>query len=449
MRALLLLIGVAITVPVAWFQPSIGIFAYIWFSLMTPDDLAFIGGQYPLSQALAISTLIGFLIHRLNGLFALVLNPICLGLVVTCLSMLPSVFLGTDNSTTAQPYMLYVRVVIMSLLVPAIVDELPGLRNYLLVLIFSIGLIGAKVGTAGLLRGGARYANGFGYGPFVDNNFLALGFAMAVPLCWYGARLFENKWIRRGMQAMAILDACAVVWTYSRGAALSLAMVLLLLALQSKRRLLMLTLIVCVASAAIYLVRDSYLERIGTIQAPLQEESARSRIEYAQAGIKMWASYPIFGVGFGTFNFRTKVVEFLGRESDQVAHNTYVQILADSGASSFLCHATLVFGSTIWLFWSARRIRVTHPGMENYPLALGTSMVAYIVGSTFISIVKFELYHAVLMGAAVWYFCYRKLLAEEVIAESPWVNAEARISGEDGGAPILAPAPAASTGQVS
>src|SRR5260370_4754066 len=57
-EAILLCVSLAICVT-ALVRPKIGIFGYIWYSLMRPDVLAFVEVKYPLSLMFAICSLLG------------------------------------------------------------------------------------------------------------------------------------------------------------------------------------------------------------------------------------------------------------------------------------------------------------------------------------------------------------------------------------------------------
>src|SRR5580765_72045 len=59
MRAAVLLSTILVLSLVAIPRPRLGLYAYVWFSLMRPDVLAFSDGTFPYSLVLAICTLIG------------------------------------------------------------------------------------------------------------------------------------------------------------------------------------------------------------------------------------------------------------------------------------------------------------------------------------------------------------------------------------------------------
>ncbi len=55
--------------------------------------------------------------------------------------------------------------------------------------------------------------------------------------------------------------------------------------------------------------------------------------------------YPLLGVGFGGINFIIVVQRYLDEENFIVAHNTYLQMMADSGIPAFLMWVGLMWGT--------------------------------------------------------------------------------------------------------
>jgi O-antigen ligase len=90
------------------------------------------------------------------------------------------------------------------------------------------------------------------------------------------------------------------------------------------------------------------------------------------------------------------------QEHRQVVHNTYLQMLTDSGVFAFAIYVVLLWGTTWWLGRSAKRMREFDPKLAAVPLALRASLVAFAIGSTFLSRVQFDLTYFVLMAAAAW-----------------------------------------------
>lgn len=401
MRELLLILIVAAICLVAPFQPRIGLYGYIWFALMRPDLLCW--SNKPYSVALAIATLLGTVrfFPRVKVFFT---NPIILTLLLLQIPIVVSILLAQDRSLTVEPFNLYGRMLIMVLPIPLLIDSHQTLRSLMLVIMFSLGALAVKFGLYGLVNGGVRFSQGYG-GLLGDNNALALALVMVLPLCWYGRELVSQLWSKAILLAMALLSVVVVVMTHSRGAALSLAITFLAIAFRSKRRAGVVILFLLIFGGSAYMVRQSYITRLSTLQNPGGESSASLRILYAKVAFRIWRDHPLFGVGFGTLNEMNVMGKYipLSAHGAQVIHNTYLQMLTDSGTAAALIYVFLVFGVLFWLGRSARRMALFYPDLAVYPAMLHTSLLAFAIGSTFLSRVEFDLFYMLLMGAAVWY----------------------------------------------
>jgi len=400
MRAILLLVIVAVLCAAALIRPKIGMLAYLWFALMRPDYLAYAQGQYPMSSGLAVATILGSLIylHRVRNLFR---NPFTLGILVLQAPILASVIFAVDPTIATPEYWLYVRLIIMALWIPLVMETIEDLRWMLLVMAGSLGLLGIKFGLYGVLAGGVRYAQGYG-GFLSDNNCLGLALVMAVPLCWYAQHLLKYRWLKLACIATTVLTVAGIVMTHSRGAAISLVVTFMAIAWHSRHKALVLVLLVCSSAPFVYLVADSYSERISTLTDIEDDTSAYARIEYAQAAIRMWMDYPVFGVGYGSTNWSRLSFRYLGRADRHVVHNTYLQMLVDSGFFAFAIYCAVLFGAIIWLGRSLKQVR-GNPAMEAVPAAFRCSLIGFAVGSAALSRVDFDLAYILLAGSAAWY----------------------------------------------
>jgi len=384
-------------------RPKLGLCFYLMFALMRPDILAFSYG-HPYSMVIAICTLIGSLVY-LPDILRSLWNPFTLALLaLVSLVGMSSAFALHPEYSYPEFYQ-YARGIIMVLLIPALFRTKEEIFRCILAMAMALGVIGLKFGLFGLVRGGVQFGNGFG-GFMADNNTLALAIVMAIPLAWYGATLTKGK-LRTAFYISVFFDLVAVVMSHSRGGLLSLAIVLLLIALRSKHRIATIVVTVVFLSVPVVLVRNTLIERVSTIGAYQQDESAVSRLVYAKAALRMWADHPVSGVGFGTFNERLLLPSYLrGTEFEgkqMVVHNTYVQMLVDSGIFAFIVYLTLLFGTILWLQKSVKKARLACPGDEACPLALQISLIGFMVGSAFLSRVDFDFTYMLIMSAGAWY----------------------------------------------
>jgi O-antigen ligase len=144
-----------------------------------------------------------------------------------------------------------------------------------------------------------------------------------------------------------------------------------------------------------------------------------SRQNLAVATFEMWKDHPWFGVGFGSKVHSRMVSDYLGYQDSHVAHNNYLQIMADTGIFTFGIYALLLGGTIVTLGFSVRRVRRAAPGKEAYPAAIQASLIGFAIGSTFLSRVTFDLLYMVLMCAASWQIVERQLLSNAEVAGQP------------------------------
>jgi O-antigen ligase len=188
--------------------------------------------------------------------------------------------------------------------------------------------------------------------------------------------------------------------TNSRGASLSLGAAFLCVVFRSKHKVLTLAVLAVATVPTIYLVKDQYFRRMSTLGDYKEEASAASRIEFAGAAIRMWQSHPLLGVGFGSRNYAALNKQFLGREDIHGTHNTYLQILADSGCFAYLLYTGLLFGVVLWLQKMTWVERSPEDIMGNLALAIQAPLIAFIVGGTFGSMQRYDFPYMLMMAAA-------------------------------------------------
>lgn len=407
MREPVLIAFVGVLLLVALVHPGVGVLGYVWFSLMRPDVIAYSKQQY--AFYIALVTLIGSvrLLPQVPRLFA---NPISLTLLVMQIPIFLSVVLAVNPVLSEVGYNRYIRIIMMALVIVLALNTEALLRVLLLVMAGSVGFIAVKFGLFSALAGGVQFTKGYG-GMYADSNGLALCMAMAVPLCWYSRGLIPPglKWARLGLLSCVGFAIITVVGTGSRGNSIALGVIALLIALRSRYRVSALVGLAVLSLPAFYLAGDAYVDRMSTLQDVNAEGSAASRLTFSKAALRMWKDYPLFGVGWGERNYTALIGRYLPGES-HVVHNTYVQVLVDSGILTFVLYVALMFGTIFWLQKSARRMRRLRPEWEAFPLTIQGPMIVFAVGSTFYSRGDFEFYYYCVTAAACWYLLERQFL---------------------------------------
>lgn len=408
MRAFLLLAIIVLLAIVAVIRPKIGVYSVVWFSLMRPDVWAWAANSYPYALILEVGTLIGSVqyMHQQSG--ALLRSPIFRMLAILQIPLALSVVLALHPSLCYEAYRWYAGCVVSAVLIALLIQTEKDFRYLLVIAALSIGYLGARFGLYGLIHGGVRYSSGYG-GSLGDNNTMALALSMGVPLGWYAKDLIGNVFVRLSLIGSVFLTIGAIVFTHSRGGALSLAAAFLVILIHSRRRLILIAALAILTGPSLYLVRDSYFDRMSTlngVQTAKKDESIMDRVETARAARRMWADYPLIGVGFGNLNQRALWYRYVDTKVagnfPLVIHNTYLQMLVDSGTFALLAYLMLLFGTIILLERSTLRLRRLESPLQLCPLGIEAALVAFAVGSTFLSRITFDFAYFLLMMGAAW-----------------------------------------------
>ena len=214
-------------------------------------------------------------------------------------------------------------------------------------------------------------------GGFSDPNYLGLYMALAV-VFELGALAVARRPQKLLLVPILILGIVCLTATFSRGAYVAfLVGVVVLIGSRSRAAALVFAIGVGILALALY---PAFLEaRLGTALSPQEAldllRSENSRTDLAGAAFAIFASSPIFGIGFGVFQFVSPL--FTGDTASQAtyAHNQVLNILAEQGVVG----ALLVTGIVVLLVHALAKSR--NP-LRSAALAMGAT---YLVLSLFIN----------------------------------------------------------------
>jgi len=257
------------------------------------------------------------------------------------------------------------------------------------------------------------------YGPpnsmIGDNNDFGLAVVMTLPIYFFLAKSEEGQWGRRLAGIICLMAIPAVMFTYSRGAMVGLAVVLLLLLLTIRQRFAVLMAIGVVA-AVVTLAPNSWKDRMNPTSDNVVDGSAQSRLFAWQTCWRLASDYPIAGGGFDTLT-----PSIYARYSDNPRDNThgphsvYFQILADHGFVGFFLYALLVFSCLLTSRQVVRRGRLLgDQKLIHYANMFRFGLVGFLASGTFAGRAYFD-YFFLLVAC----FAILKRLADEALEASP------------------------------
>ena len=413
MRDILLTIAIVGLLPLCVYRPWLGVVTWSWFGLMNPHRLTWdFAYTLPFGQWIAIATLFGFFIHVIrNGLpsGALKSAQLRLLLLLWILFTVSTVFaLQPEDAWMAWEQI--TKILLMTFLSVCLIDDKEKLRYLLLVIAFSVGFFGFKGGIFAALTGG-QYRVWGPEGSFIeDNNALALALNMTLPVIYYLAATESRRWLRNLLYITFGLSIISVLFTYSRGGVVGLAVVLGLIFLSTRLRWKIVVAFVVILAIPIVMTLppERWMDRMSTLQNYEQDGSAMSRLEGWKAASRLAMDHPLTGGGFGALNDYDTFIKYnpgvleqaqrVGGVHASGIHSIYFEVLAENGIPALVVFLSLC-GFTIL---SSRRLikkgsRSSSPELAiAYGRMLLTSIIAYLVCGTFLEFVSFDLFYQII-----------------------------------------------------
>lgn len=398
MRDLLVMMLVMLALPVTVRRPFVGLLVFSWLAYMRPQDLCWgFARNLRLSLFVAVLMILGWLVNE-QGLRKFARWDFR-SFAMTALAALVAISYGfaqRQDAYTNSYFIEYLKIIAIALFTTAQVDSKQRLRVILWTIALSLGFFGVKNGVFGILRGGAQITRGPG-GMLEDNNDFALAMVMNVPLLWYLGIAEGKRWIRRATLVAMFLTIVVILLTHSRGAFLALCMSALWIAWRSGK-LFKAVMVLGVLAALFPLVApESVLERLSTI-GDTKESSANARLTAWATAMRMISDNPVLGVGMR--NFQSRFLDYSDEPAKvghtYVAHNSYLQIWAESGTPAFVCYL-LLLGSVFFACRHVSRLAANRPDLAwagTYARMMETTNVGFMVGAFFLNRGHFDLvYH--------------------------------------------------------
>jgi O-antigen ligase len=198
----------------------------------------------------------------------------------------------------------------------------------------------------------------FGQGTYSDENAFAMLFVVGQPFLWYMAQAVERTWLRYAIWLVIPFCWHAVFLTASRGGLIGIAVTTLLMVIRGKNKALGLLLIPAFIGAYYWQAGDLMKERAATIDEYRTETSASTRIEAWNAALGMIKDHPLIGVGLASLG---PAFPDYSDKKPREAHNTALQIGAESGAVAGLMYLLMVVTSITALWRNGSRLRGRQP----------------------------------------------------------------------------------------
>ncbi|HEX3403834.1 MAG TPA: putative O-glycosylation ligase, exosortase A system-associated, partial [Acetobacteraceae bacterium] len=226
MRSVALFFELLMLIPIALVQPFVGVILWSWVSFMNPHRLVY-GGialEVPWAMLIFAATIIGCLVAREPKRFPWNGVTILVALFLVMITF-TTVFALGPRDDVLKKYEEVFKVFLFLLVTAALLTSRERIHALVWVMVLSLAFFGIKGGGFTLMGDGANKVFGPPSSMIYDNNHLAVGLLVSLPLMNYLRMESRYAIVRFGLAATMVLTLFAVVGSYSRGAFLALGAV--------------------------------------------------------------------------------------------------------------------------------------------------------------------------------------------------------------------------------
>jgi probable O-glycosylation ligase (exosortase A-associated) len=432
MRDILLAAFIFGSVPFILWRPSIGVFLWVWVSIMAPHRMTYgFAHDFAFAQIIAIATVVGIVFSREPKRFPV--TPVTVVLLLLSVWISISTYFALDTELALPMWERVTKIQLMLFVTLYVLNSKQHVQTLMWVTALSIAFFGVKGGLFTLKGGGELLVWG-PEGSFIeDNNSLALATVMTIPLVYYLSLQTNKRWLRWGLLGATLLCGFSVLGSYSRGAFLGIAAMLGLLWWKSRGKAITALAMVVLIPVAIGFMPEKWVDRMWSIESYDQDASSMGRINAWRMAINLANDRPLVGGGFGIYT--EKVFSQYAPNPDDLhaAHSIYFQVLGEHGYVGLLLFLLLWF--FVWrdASWIIRQSRAHEDLRWAYDLArmVQVSLVGYAVGGAFQNQAYFDLPYEILVAIVLT----RVMLEKQVKESAPSaLKASAATPGGQGAA---------------
>ena len=419
MRDIVLTLIIVSLLPLIFRRPHIGIMMWVWISVMNPHRLTY-GFAYAFPWALLIGGITLFSLIVTKQPKSLPMTPIVKVVIAfalwTCVTT-AAAFLPEQSLEMLEKVM---KILLMTLVTIMLVRSKEQLHMLLYVMVGSLAFYGIKGGLFTIRSGGGERVWGPS-GSFIHgNNEVALALVVIIPLMYYILRRQENRWARWGVLGATLLCGLAALGTYSRGALIGIAAMVIVLWWRSPGKLKAGLVMAIVIPLAISFMPAKWTERMDTINTYQDDRSAQGRINAWMMAFNLAKDDPLTGGGFITWTPAIFAIYAPDPDKVHVAHSIYFQIMGEHGFVGLALYLLLAFLTWRRAGWIRRTCKQREDLAWAAELAsmIQVSLVGFGVGGAFLSLAYFDIPYYVMAMVVI----LGRIVDETIAKDAPAVK---------------------------
>ena len=316
--------------------PFITLLMYVWMDHTAPQPQLWGPlSVIPYSQLLGVIAAVGWLIHTKDKFK--VVNPIFYMIALFTVWICVTTFFAQMPDGAYWKWDRTMKVLLSSALVGLMLTSKWRFSALFWTIVLAVGVYIVRGGVRTLATGGGGDLIVGLDGTFVgERNTFATTVAGTLPLIYalirYPIILPDAKWVRLSLWAVFALGCITIVGSYSRSGMLALGAVLVLMvAAFSKRRVIMLGMFSGLVMLSIPFLPPDVLDRIQSIGDYQEDGSSTNRIDAWKFAVKIAIDSPVVGGGFKVFLKNVPPPEVKTNDGYIDAHSFFFEILGEHG----------------------------------------------------------------------------------------------------------------------
>ncbi len=392
----------AILVALAFTRPMVGVIAFDWISFGNPQQESWgLGTQIPWALIAALATVIGCMLSRepkrwpVNAMTVLLLLFIVQISIGTAFAIVPA--------TIVDPfYIQIIKSLVFLLLTAALLTTRRRLHAMVWLMVLAVGYYGVRGGVFAILTGGGDHVYGPPNSMIADNNQLAVALLVTLPLMNYLRLQSASRPVRIGLVAAMMLTLLAVLATYSRGGFLALGVMVVLFWWRSRQRFVSALALVMALSIGVAVMPAQWQQRMFSIQHYQKDASAQDRLTVWREAFGIALARPLTGAGFHATAAPSVIHRYYPQGVPRATHSAWFEVLSENGFPALCLWIAMVVVALLNLRWLRRRAR-GDPDLawvEDFGRMAEVSIIAFLVGASFLSLAYYDYYFALLTTIA-------------------------------------------------
>lgn len=398
------------------FNPFAGVYLYLFMEFLRPQIYFSALAPLRLPMVIVVITLISWAIHLARTKTQIHWTKFTWVYLAFPIAIMISTISNDTSYGAFQSLMITFAIFVVA---TNIVNSLGRLKK-LIWLLLLIHLLLALISLYSFSAG--PKVSGVGTGLSIDENDFAMALNVMIPFAFFMFLYLRGTVKKAFALTILMVFIFGVISSFSRGGLVGLAAVLLYCVLKSKRKLVSLGLIFLLGVAAISFAPPSYWEEIRTIP-DVNEATARSRLNFWSAAVKMYLDYPVAGVGADNGPWR--MPEYLTGFKDLdglpgfTFHGTIPQVMAELGSLGLGCYLIMLIMAVSQL----NRVRkVWQAGVDNdfgrhMANALIGGIVAFLATGAFLSVAYYPQLWALYMLTFILLNCVNLAHTREIVGK--------------------------------